>query len=137
MKTQLDRNLYLRGQLVSQIIRAYGEAYHYGWTHARLLDETKKIMESAGPKFPQYMREYVRGIDHYLLSDLYRVRIDGAAPLLVFGGWIDGKFYSTHSNRADYYQNQGIEPSDFSKLSENKVTHYWAHKTDKPFGTLE
>jgi hypothetical protein len=55
-----------------------------------------------------------------------------------FGGFVDGKFYSTHRNRPDYYESNGISPADYS--DDGRVTargHYWIASVDagkpKPF----
>jgi hypothetical protein len=83
------------------------------------------------PKLPRYVREYLQGRFDVLWSDLYRAK-------LVFGGYFDGVFYSTHSNRPDYYAKHGIDPAQWAKDTHSgviKVTHYWiTTRKPMPFG---
>ena len=127
-KLQFSRRDYC----VSQIRDIYSHAHHFGLSRSRILDDIRtRVWETKAYKsLPRYMQEYVKGAAHVMFNSLYHVGLNGEPPALVFGAWIDGKFYSTHRNRGDYYERNGIEPSAFAKLSENKVAHYWAHKTD-------
>ena len=82
------------------------------------------------PNMPRYMREYMQGRFDLHWETLYR-------ESLVFGGFCDGVFYSTHSNRADYYGKHGIEPGDWAQKVDSKVIqvgHYWTTTVEpKPF----
>ena len=61
--------------------------------------------------------------------DAERDRIRNAKH--VYGGYLDGVFYSTNRSRDDYYQKHGIEPLQWAekgKTGELKnVGHYWVH----------
>ncbi len=72
---------------------------------------------------PRWVRDYCQG---YL--DCERKRIQRG---LVGGGFIDGVFYSTHSDRADYYAKHGIEPRAWAEKHQGGQVKdsglYWAH----------
>ena len=73
---------------------------------------------------PRWVRDYCQG---YL--DCERKRIQ--RECLLHGGWIDGQFYSTHSDRDEYYANHGIEPRAWAEKSQGGQVKdsglYWAH----------
>lgn len=79
---------------------------------------------------PRWAKEYLQGVFDTRWKDLYRFK-------LVFGGYYNGVFYSTHSNRSDYYVKHGIEPIQWAESTHNsmvKVAHYWTTTaTPKPF----
>lgn len=76
-----------------------------------VLERTKKA--------PQWVRAYLDGYWRAMVDHAYRYD-------LVYGGFIGDKFYSTHNDRADYYERHGIEPREYA--DDGKVTrrgHYW------------
>jgi hypothetical protein len=78
-------------------------------------------------KAPRWAIAHVYGYSQACMASLYR-------EALVYGGFVDGKFMSTHSNRADYYEKNGIAPSDFAQAGKN-TGHYWIADTSRPFFT--
>ena len=100
-----------------------------GMPHGEILDAYHAILADR-PRMPRYMREYMQGRFDVMWDSLYR-------DSLVFGGFCDGVFYSTHSNRADYYAKHGIEPGDWAQKVDSKVIkvgHYWITTAQpKPF----
>lgn len=104
----------------------YSRARHFGFTQDELLKEIVKI------------RENLKGAPRWALSEFTgydRALHDGLYEHLIYGGYVDGVFYSTHQDRPDYYQKHGIQPSEYA--DEGRVTnrgHYWSTtKTIKPF----
>ena len=91
-----------------------------------------KIMHE-NADLPRWAKEYLQGVFDTRWKDLYRHK-------LVFGGYYNGVFYSTHSRRDDYYGKHGIEPGQWADNVDNgvlKVTHYWVTTAaPKPFGEL-
>ena len=81
-------------------------------------------------KAPQWTIAYVKGYHQCLRDVLY-------GSSLVFGAWVDGKFYSTHRDRDDYYEKQGINACDYAVMTQSNasVGHYWAHNVSKPYFT--
>lgn len=97
--------------------------------HSAHLVAYHKALESLGP-MPRYMREYAQGVADTLIDALYRSE-------LVFGAWIDGVFYSTHSTRPDYYGKHGLEPSFYAAASQDLTGHYWASDVSKAWYRTE
>ena len=125
---RIKRAIALQTELVNSVngLVAYAAAFHssHDSIHTRFLELTDKLKTLHAP---EWVRQYVRGYYHAKLDSLY-------AHDLVYGGTIDGVFYSTHRNRADYYESHGIEPREFG--TEGKVQnlgHYWTQDTSRPF----
>lgn len=103
----------------------YSHAKHFGLTSAEI---TQRYCVSVLPKLaktPAWCRNYIDGYRRALDDSLY-------AENLVFGCWIDGKFYSNQRKRADYYETQGLNPQIYCERSQNRTGHYWAHNL-KPY----
>lgn len=83
---------------------------------------------------PNHAREYLRGRFDVQWESLYR-------ESLMFGGFCNGEFYSTHSSRPDYYAKHGIDPSEWAQRVGSgmvRVGHYWkTTATPKPFSDME
>lgn len=75
-----------------------------------------KILEGIS-RCPAWVRYYVTGYHDALREIDYQHH-------LIFGGYYGGKFYSTHSNRSDYYETCGISPKEFALNSKDRG-HYW------------
>lgn len=118
MSKHFDRFLKKRDNAIMRIDDAYSIARTFGQTHSELMESIAKV-NSTLMKCPQWVWAYCEGYRQALNNGLYR-------ESLVYGGMVDGVFMSTHSNRADYYQNHGIAPSEFAKHGRVKQTgHYW------------
>jgi hypothetical protein len=92
-------------------------------TSAQFNEDSRDIFATVS-HCPRWVQEYCQG---YL--DCERKRIQRES--LIFGGFLNGVFYSTHSSRNDYYQKHGIEPlqwAEKNKAGELKdLGHYWSH----------
>lgn len=77
---------------------------------------------------PAWVKAYLDGYLKARMDSLYREK-------LVFGAWIDGRFYSNQRKRADYYESAGLSPQIFAERSAGRAGHYWADKPDSEFFT--
>ncbi len=93
----------------------FSSAAHFGTPHSVMLERRKEAFERIGVlKAPTWVRHYLNGIWDQCQQQAY-------ANDLVFGGMIDGKFYSTHSDRDDYYEKHGFEPRDYLRQTDLQV----------------
>ncbi len=120
---RIERALVFRNLAASRVQSIYTLAPHTTPTSAEMnqhmLESVYRYLNEA--KTPQWVRSYVDGYAKALADALYREH-------LIFGGWIGDVFYSTHRNRPDYYQTQGVSPAEYA--DDGRVTrrgHYWAH----------
>ena len=112
-------------QILSEMESLYYCASVSGMTSADMNQAYADIM-AAHAGIPQYMKSFINGIRFEKDKNLYMY-------FFVYGGFYDGQFYSTESNRLDYYINNGIEPHQFSDMvSYGQIVtgHYW--KTTTP-----
>ncbi len=123
---RIETALNKRDSAVRSIRDLYSSAYHSGMTQREMLTRKARIVERLA-KCPGWVREFVRGYESALFDRLYEASPMGG-PALVFGGWVDGRFYSVHRNRPDYYESNGFSPAEFS--DDGRVTrrgHHWGH----------
>lgn len=113
-----------RDSLVSALRDIYSMAGVYGLAsvdlHARCQEAYKRHCDKA----PGWVREFADGYRKALNDAAYRHE-------LVFGGFVGDKFYSTHRDRPDYYERNGIEPCAYA--DDGLVTrrgHYWKASVD-------
>ena len=120
---KLDTSLNHRKRAIGRITSLVHMAEICGMTSAQFTDDYIEIMGTLH-HCPQWVRSYCEG--YY---DAERDRIRNAKH--VYGGYLDGVFYSTNRSRDDYYQKHGIEPLQWAekgKTGELKnVGHYWVH----------
>jgi hypothetical protein len=113
--------LEARDALCAAYADAWSTAETFGTTASDLIARMKRA-EERHTKAPRWVHQYAKGYAQALSDRAY-------AKALVYGGFIDGVFYSTHRARPDYYQTQGIEPKAFAELSEGGRVigrgHYW------------
>lgn len=125
---RIETSLRRRDRAITQLHDLYSMAAMCGMTSAALNDGVGKIRETTLAKCPTWARAYVDGYRAALDAGLYR-------DSLMFGGFVDGRFYSTHRDRPDYYETNGIAPADYA--DNGKVSargHYWKTTRDpKPF----
>jgi hypothetical protein len=98
-----------------------------GTPHADMHAERLKSLGYLCDKCPGWVRAYLDGHWHALIDDAYRHK-------LCFGGFdrVSRRFYSTHSNRADYYEKNGLDPCDYA--DDGRITergHYWNRSIDE------
>ena len=90
-------------------------------TSAQFNEDAQAVFDTIS-HCPRWVRDYCQG---YLDCERNRIQRD-----LIGGGFIDGVFYSTHSNRDDYYAKHGIEPRAWAeKYQGGQVKDsglYWA-----------
>lgn len=131
MRYQTLRNK--RDAALNELESLFHMAEVCGMSASDLIQSYGKIREKYF-NIPRWAKEYLQGVFDTRWKDLYRHK-------LAFGGYYDGVFYTTHSNRDDYYAKHGIEPIQWAEKTDNgliKVTHYWiTTKEPKPFGKLE
>ena len=121
-----------QNRAVMQLRDLYSMAESFGMDSASLHSAEMKIQGETLAKCPAWTRSHFDGYRRALMDSLY-------SRALIFGGFVDGRFYSTHRNRPDYYETNGITPADYS--DDGRVLargHYWAPKGDaspRPFFT--
>ncbi len=124
---KLDKAIELQRALVTRLRDAYSDAKSFHSTSEALDARVRKLYADLPRDTPNHVREFGRGYALALNDRLYEAH-------LVYGGYVDGVFYSTHSNRPDYYGAHGIEPREYA--DDGRVTrrgHYWRDDTSKPF----
>lgn len=94
----------------------YSTARVAGMTSTAINEAVRKA-RARFPRLPNWAASYVEGYEKALRDDLY-------ANYLVFGGFINGTFYSTHSERDDYYGKHGIDALDWHNRAADRG-HYW------------
>jgi hypothetical protein len=109
----------------------YSQAESFGLPSEIINARFHEILTVTCKHAPEYVRTYLRGYRHALDDQLYR-------HCLCYGGYLDGKFYSTHGNRADYYEKHGINARDYAENGRVVGSgHYWIKHVDngkpKPF----
>ena len=109
-----------RDWALSRMKDIYSRATHYGLTSAAINEEVAAVWESLNAvKAPSWIKSYLEGWRAAQTDNLYREH-------LVFGGKVEGVFYSTHHDRTDYYEKNGIAPCDYADDGRVKDRgHYW------------
>lgn len=115
---RIERALAIRDRAKTRLRDVYSSAELGGYT-SREISENVASIRGDYPKAPGWVWSYIDGYEQALRDELYRSQ-------LIFGGFVDGVFYSTHSNRDDYYGKHGISALEYS--DNGRVTgrgHYW------------
>ena len=118
-----DRNERIRAEAITSINDAFSSAVHFKSSHNDLMTRVNAVY-ARYPKIPRWLYNYLRGYTDCKYKAIY--------PLLVFGRWHDGEFYSTHRDRADSVDQRGMTYEAFSKLP-GESAHYWAADPTKPY----
>lgn len=111
----IERSLAIRDRMV-QAVREVYSTHRIMRSPSAVLHEAE-IKVSRGVKAPHWVRAHVDGYAQRLKDELYERH-------LVYGGYVNGTFYSTHSDRDDYYDRHGVSPVEFSKKC-SSGGHYW------------
>jgi hypothetical protein len=121
-----------RDAAVRQVRDLFSTALVCGMDNSTLTIRWVNIQSTTLAKCPQWAKSFVDGYWRCMIDQAYRND-------LIFGGWYlapgsTGKaaFYSTHSNRPDYYAKHGIEPSAYA--DDGAVFgrgHYWKRSVDE------
>lgn len=132
----MDIRLALRRRdaAVSALRDLYSGAESFGFTSAEINTRFCAILNKLDG-CPGWARDYLSGYRRALDDGLYERK-------LCHGGFYDGRFYSTHSNRSDYYERNGISACAYADNGAVKERgHYWIKHVDaghpKPFFTME
>ena len=128
MKTETV--LHYMQQSIQSVKIAYANARILGKTSAQLNSMLNAVFDGMRQKnMPRWAIERVKGYSLALNDSLY-------SDHLMFGCIIDGVFYSTHSDRHDYYVKQGMSANIYCEKSTKNPTigHYWK-ENGKPFFT--
>lgn len=112
---RIERSLKIRDEAKRRTREMFSFASHYGMTSEEMNASYAAIISDMG-KAPHWVRAYVDGYRQAQMDRLYES--------LIFGGFVDGKFFSTHSDRRDYYGKAGIDPADWHKAAKAKG-HYF------------
>ena len=125
---RIETALKRRDRAVSQTRDLFSTAKIAGMESAAINEAFGKIRATTLAKCPEWVGAYVDGYRQALTDLLYR-------ESLMFGGFVDGVFYSTHRDRPDYYETNGISPADYSDNGRVMARgHYWSTTaTPKPF----
>ena len=123
---KIDNALKYQNMTREYIKSLFSRATHYGLSHDEMLRERNEIYDNLLKKTPYYVKSYLSGVWDTLTDELYRNH-------LVYGGKIEGIFYSTHKDLDNYYEKHGIEPREFADNGKVKERgHYWKHNL-RPF----
>ena len=124
---RIERALEERSRLVERIHFAYHTASLRKSTSKELIEMVENSYAGLAKGAPSWVRLYGKGYAAALTDLMYRNE-------LVYGGYVGDVFMSTHSDRPDYYQKLGVEPSAYADNGAvQRRGHYWASDTSKPF----
>lgn len=112
---RIETSLNKRDEAISRIKNLESTARMFGYSSEEMLEKRKVIYESLA-KCPQWAIDYVRGYEAALTDARYMNN-------LVYGGFIGDIFYTTHSNREDYY-GKFMSPKEWHDNSKDRG-HYW------------
>lgn len=128
---RIDTALNHKRRVMSEIESMVSSAKISGITSSQFNEDSRIILATVS-HCPRWVSAYCQG---YLECERKRIQRE----CLVFGGYLNGVFYSTHSGREDYYAKHGIEPLQWAEkgfAGEVKdIGHYWSHNL-KPWFTL-
>lgn len=119
---KIERALRVRDELKNRVDSIYSIARLGGETSDWINSAMREARNAMPAKTPQWVFSFIDGYREALQKELYR-------DWLVFGGFMDGVFYSTHRNRADYYGKHGIDPCEYA--DNGRVLnrgHYWSDR---------
>lgn len=105
-----------RERLIRQLSDLYNSAKIFGLQSAEISRRRNEIVSTLPKKAPRWIMDYVEGWERCMRSTFDRE--------LIFAYTVDGKLYSIHRDRDDYYEKHGLGPKevyDRATLS----GHYW------------
>lgn len=125
MGQRIETSLKRRDAALTALRDTFSSGRLFHWTSERLEQERHKTLERHGiAKCPHWVRSYLDGTWRQLVDTAYRQD-------LVYGGFYQGRFYSTHNNRPDYYGKHGIEPHEYADDGAVSARgHYWIKSVD-------
>jgi hypothetical protein len=116
---RLERALALRDSFKTRMADLCSMAITCGLPNAEIQASLSAMRADTPKGTPGWVWAYLDGYMAARRDEFYRDH-------LIFGGFFDGVFYSTHSNREDYYGKHGIDPADYA--DDGRVQnrgHYW------------
>jgi hypothetical protein len=120
----LDRSIKVRDVARDRLNDIFGSATIFGPLSADLETSRRNVLSKLPARAPEWIRAYLDGYWHARIAEAYQYH-------LVYGGWIGETFYSTHSDRDDYYGKHNIAPADVGERLERRG-HYWKRNL-RPF----
>jgi hypothetical protein len=123
---KIETTLKRRNLAIMDLRDLYSHAKHFGLTSAEINEQYNSRVLARLKGAPSWALYYVQGIRDQISHTLY---CDGS---LVHGAFIGETFYSTHSNRPDYYGKNGFGSAEFAQVTKVSRGHYWSHNL-KPY----
>ena len=126
---RIETSLKARDRAVLALQDMLSSATLFGFPNHEIHSSYMAIVADLPKGTPEWVRSHLAGY--------YKARTDVLyADHLIFGGYVDGVFYSTVSHRPDYYGKHGIEASDYAKRSTERG-HYWPAHCPHRGGTYD
>ena len=125
---RLERAIRLRDEMQRRVA-SYIQTASFCWQTSETLNQNMRFgvyQPLVKMRAPHWIKTYVDGYLKARMDSLYQEK-------LVFGAWLDGVFYSSHSTRPDYYEKLGKPANIFAEESSGLTGHYWAEKPERPF----
>lgn len=104
-----------RDRIVRQLSDLYSLAT-YGMTSDQIFKRSREIFHTVN-HCPEWVRSYGRGWEA-------AKRIEVNQKLVFFYKMSNGKLFSTHKNREDYYEKNGLGPKEVYEKAVSSG-HYW------------
>lgn len=103
-------------RVMSQIAGLYQWAQQFGMLSSEICDKRNAIVDTLPKNYPSWILHHIEGWEQCMRGIIARQ--------VVFCYTVDGKLYSTHRNRDDYYKKHGFGPKEvYDKAS--FCGHYW------------
>ncbi len=120
MGYHIGKSLRVRDSGKNALRDLYSSARHFGLSHSEIMTRRNEIYDQGGINAaPHWVKSYLEGYWQHIMDSAYRYD-------LMFGGTLNGRFYSTHSDRSDYYAKCGISAREYA--DDGRVRnrgHYW------------
>ncbi len=116
---KIDRALKIRNETKALLADTFNSAFYWRPTSEKLEKQRIVVLGKISSKTPYWVLAYLDGFWSAKIDSLYK-------STLVFGGFVDGVFYSTNRARPDYYEKHGISSADYA--DNGRVSgrgHYW------------
>lgn len=123
---KIERAINVRSHSKTRLRDLYSVARIASMTASDIDEAYRELIANLPKGAPQWVIAYLDGYRAALNDRLYE-------ESLVYGGFYEGRFLSTHSSREDYYEKHGVEHSAYADNGAIKARgHYWAHSL-KPY----
>ncbi len=122
---RLETSLKRVAEAIRKTREIYSCAKLCGITAREIDNEVREMRQTTLANCPNWAWSEATGYERAIRDSLYE-------SSLVFGGFVDGVFYSTHRDRADYYEKNGIQPSEYADNGKVKNRGYYWKTTETP-----